>query len=350
MIKLKSGRVIGPGEPVYVIAEAGVNHNGSIEMALELVATATAAGVDAIKFQTFQTDEVISKTAPLAEYQRLTGADSQYDMVKRLELTADEFSRLNRAAKEQGIDFLSTPFDSLSLKILIELGLEIIKIPSGEITNLPFLKEIAAAGLPVILSTGMATMLEITAALEIFQQRNLPVILLQCTTAYPAAPTTVNLRVLQTLREKFGVPVGYSDHTLGNEIALAAVALGACVIEKHFTLDRSLPGPDHAASSPPEGLTELMRGIRKVSSALGSARKEPSEAELAMRRVARKSVVAGCDLPAGTVLTENDLALKRPGTGIAPEYFSRLAGRRLLRDIKADEPLTWEFIEEGEPS
>lgn len=345
-IRTRSGRVIGEGQPVYIIAEAGVNHNGSLDRAKAMVAAAAAAGADAIKFQTFKTAEVISRAAPLAEYQRATGAASQYELVKQLELPPAAFAELKTAAERAGLDFLSTPFDDQSLDELVALGMEIVKIPSGELTNLPFLRRVAATELPVLLSTGMADLDEVAAALAVLTGGQ--VVLLQCTTAYPAPPGSINLRAMAAMRAEFGLPVGLSDHSLGNEIPFAAAGLGACVIEKHFTLDRSLPGPDHQASATPAELQALVAGIRTVSAALGSGVKQAGTEEIKLRAVARKSVVAATDLPAGKILAAADLKLKRPGTGLAPELIAILPGKKLARAKPADEPFTLDDLEGGE--
>lgn len=342
------GRSIGPSSPCFIIAEAGVNHNGDPALARRLVDAAKAARADAVKFQTFKSVNVIAATAPKAEYQaRQTGAEeSQLEMVKALELSYADFRDLRDYCQRQEILFLSTPFEEESADFLDSLGVPLFKIPSGELTNLPFLAHVAGKGRPLIISTGMATMSEVAAALEcIREQGDPPVVLLQCVSNYPASPADINLRAMQTMARTFGVPVGYSDHTLGIEVALAAVALGACVIEKHFTLDRNLPGPDHQASLEPAQLAELVRGIRAVESALGSGRKEPTPSEANTAAIARKSLVAARTLTAGTILTREMVAIKRPGTGLSPARLAVIIGRRLVCDVPADALLSWDYLE-----
>ena len=341
------GREIGPGQPCFIIAEAGVNHNGSLEMARQLVDAAARAGADAVKFQTFKAEKVVSPQAPKAAYQlQTTGAsESQLDMVKRLELPFDAFRELYVYCQDKGIRFMSTPFDEESVDFLAELGVAVFKIPSGEITNLPFLAHVAHKGKPMIVSTGMSYLGEVEAAVRTIEEvGNRDFVLLHCVSNYPANPADVNLRAMHTLAAAFGVPVGYSDHTLGIEVAIAAVALGACVIEKHFTLDRSLPGPDHRASLEPDELAALVRGIRTVEAALGHGRKEPAASEANTTVVARRSLVAARDIPAGTVLTEEMIAIKRPGTGLPPAMRPYLIGRTARITILAGTLLTLEML------
>jgi N-acetylneuraminate synthase len=330
-----------------VIAEAGVNHNGSLEMALRLVDAAAAAGADVVKFQTFKAEEGISPSAPKATYQlETTGAsESQLEMVKKLELPPEAFRRIERHCRERGIVFLSTPFDRASVDLLDELGVVAFKIGSGELTDLRFLSYVAAKGRPLILSTGMSNLQEVAAAVESVRDAgNRELVILHCVSNYPAAPSSVNLRVMKTLQEEFGVPIGYSDHTVGIDIALAAVALGACIIEKHFTLDRSLPGPDHRASLEPSELEAMVRGIRVVQSALGDGRKCLVAEEINTAAVARRSLVAACDLKAETMLTEAMIAIRRPGTGLPPSALPKLVGRRLRQDINAGALFTMEML------
>jgi N-acetylneuraminate synthase/N,N'-diacetyllegionaminate synthase len=341
-------RRIGPGEPCFVIAEAGVNHNGDLAMAHRLVDAAKAAGADAVKFQTFKSEKVIAASAPKAEYQaRQTGSEqSQLEMVKALELSYTDFRDLRDYCHRQGVLFLSTPFEEESADFLDELAVPLFKVPSGELTNLPFLVHLARKGRPLIVSTGMATLGEVAVALDCIRRHgNPPVVLLQCVSNYPAAPANVNLRAMETMAHAFHVPVGYSDHTLGCEVAFAAVALGASVIEKHFTLDRNLPGPDHQASLEPGQLAELVRGIRTVESSLGSGRKEPAASEADTAAVARKSLVAARALKKGTVLTSDMVAIKRPGTGLAPALLPQVIGRSVRQDVAADTLLTWELLQ-----
>ena len=327
-----------------VIAEAGVNHNGDLAMARRLVDVAAEARADFVKFQTFSADRLVTASARKAAYQsRNTGSDdSQYAMLRALELSADMHHMLIEHAAAAGIRFLSTGFDIESVDQLLSLGIDLVKIPSGEITNLPYLRHIGAAGRNVILSTGMATLDEVDAALQALQAAGTPrdrVTVLHCTTEYPAPMADVNLRAMLTLRDTFGVKVGYSDHTLGIEVALAAVALGATVIEKHFTLDRALPGPDHAASLEPAELRAMVSGIRNIERALGDGVKRPSAAEIANRAAARKSLVAARDIRAGEPFTAENVTVKRPGTGLSPMQWDEIMGRRASRDFRTDELL-----------
>ena len=338
MVITLEDRLIGAGQPCFIIAEAGVNHNGDPVLAHRLIDVAKVAGADAVKFQTFKADQLVTLDAPKAEYQlRQTEAgESQYEMLKRLELSADTFRDLQQHCQAVGIRFMSTPFDEDSADVLSGLGVTVFKTPSGEITNLPYLAHVARKGVPMIVSTGMATLGEVEAAVNTIRAAGNPaIVLLQCVSNYPADPADVNLRAMQTMAQAFGVPVGFSDHTAGIEVALAAVALGACVIEKHFTLDRAMPGPDHAASLEPEQLAAMIRGIRTVEAALGHGRKEPAASELNTAEVARKSLVAAHDLAAGTVLSAGELAVKRPGTGLPPAMRPYVIGRTLRVNVRA---------------
>lgn len=341
------GRRIGSGHPVFIIAEAGVNHNGDVELARRMVDAAAEAGADAVKFQTFSADRLVIRHAAKAAYQKQTtdAEESQHAMLKRLELSHADHERLFNHATYRGITLLSTPFDDESLDMLIALGIPAIKIGSGELTNLPLLERAAAAGRPIILSTGMAYLSEVECAVRRIQEHGAPPLaLLHCVSNYPAAAEDVNLRAMLTLLSAFGLPVGYSDHTLGFAVALAAVALGACVLEKHFTLDRSLQGPDHLASLEPDELEAMINAVRDVESALGDGCKRPSEAELDTLRVARKSVVSRVDIPLGTRITADMLAIKRPGTGIPPNKVTHVVGRVARVPIAADTVLQWEMI------
>lgn len=340
-------RPVGSGQPCFVIAEAGVNHNGQLDMAYQLVDVAAQAGADAVKFQTFKAEKVISPLAPKANYQvESTGVgESQLDMVKRLELPFEAFRHLSAYCQERGIVFLSTPFDEESADFLAELNMAAFKIPSGEIPNLPFLAYIARKGRPLIVSTGMAYLGEVETALRTIEAAgNRDWVLLHCVSNYPAQPGDVNLRAMQTMAAAFGAPVGYSDHTLGIEVALAAVAMGACVIEKHFTLDHALPGPDHRASLEPSELARLVRGIRTVEVALGHGRKEPAASEANTAAVARRSLVAACDIPAGTLLTEAMIAIKRPGSGLPPAAREYVLGHTTRETIVAGAPIALEML------
>ena len=324
-----------------IIAEAGVNHNGSLDMALKLVDAASAAKADYIKFQTFQTEKLVAESAPLASYQRKNcQSSSQFEMLKQLELTDDEFHEIKKRCDEKGIGFLSTPFDERSLKFLEEFDMDFIKIASGEITNLPFLREVAKTGKPVIISTGMATPKEIKDTLKVFESASYPkdkITLLHCTTEYPAPLSDVNLLAMVSIKELFGTSVGYSDHTNGIEIALAATALGARVIEKHFTLEKKLPGPDHKASLSPSELMKMVEGIHNVAIALGVKEKKVSSSEKANSKVARKSIVASKPIKEGDIFTADNITVKRPGTGISPMRWDEVIGRKALRNYCENE-------------
>ena len=343
-----AGRTIAPGQPVFVIAEAGVNHNGDPAMAKALIDAAADAGADAVKFQTFRTSALTSRTAPKAAYQvETTGAgESQSQMLERLELSLDTLRSLQAHAGARRIVFFSTPFDEASVDTLGALGVPLFKVPSGEITNLPLLRHIATKGKPVILSTGMSTLDEVAAALTaIHATSGVPVAILHCVSAYPAPVGDVNLRAMDALRDRFGCPVGLSDHTLGVEIAFAAVARGAAIVEKHLTLDKTLPGPDHRASLEPGEMGALVRGIRNVEAALGDGEKRPMPSELDTRRVARKSLVAARAIRAGEHLVKDAIAIKRPGTGVSPADLERALGRRVRRDLAADDVIDWTALE-----
>ena len=339
------GRMIGAGRPCFVIAEAGVNHGGDLEQALRLVDAAADAGADAVKFQTFRAKDLVTPEAPKANYQeaRCPGSRSQLDLLKALELSEASHRALMAHCRDRGILFLSTPFEAGSADLLESLGLPAFKIPSGELTNLPFLAHLARKGRPVILSTGMARLGEIEQAMTVFEAAGLEeVVLLHCVSSYPTASADANLRAMATLAQVFQRPVGYSDHTEGLEVSLAAVALGACVLEKHLTLDRSLPGPDQQVSLEPGELKALVRGVRIVTAARGHGRKVPAPWELNTAQVARKSLVAAMSLPRGTVLQAHHLVAKRPGTGLPPLQLAEVLGRTLGRDLAKDALLAWE--------
>jgi N,N'-diacetyllegionaminate synthase len=331
-------RKVGRGEPCFIIGEAGVNHNGSLELARKLVDLAVDAGCDAVKFQTFKPEKVCSPFAPKATYQLQTteAEESQLEMGKKLELPFDAFRELHNYCRDRNIIFLSTPFDYESADFLAELPVPAFKIPSGEITNLFFLEHIARKGYPLIVSTGMATMEEVSVAVDAIRTTgNHQMVLLQCVSNYPAEPSSMNLRAMDTLERAFGVPVGLSDHTVGTEIAFAAVALGACIIEKHFTLSHELPGPDQRASLEPQELVNLVKGIRNIEAALGDGIKRPAAEELNTADVARRSLVAARFIPAGSVLTIEMLDILRPGTGLPPAMRPQLVGRQVQHDIEA---------------
>ena len=332
---------------VFVIAEAGVNHNGSLDLALQLVDAAKASGADAVKFQTFRADQLATRSAHKAPYQERTTAnsESQFEMLQRLQLDAAAHRRLIQHCRNTGIQFLSSPFDTQSADLLATMEVPLYKVPSGEITNLPFLQHLARKNRPLILSTGMSTLGEVEEAVQVLQFAGaIQLTLLHCVTEYPAPYAEVNLRAMQTLKSAFGLPVGYSDHTSGIEIAIAAVALGAEVIEKHFTLDRSLPGPDHSASLEPVELRQMVTAIRHVESALGTGIKAPAPCELLNISVARKSVVAARTLPTGHQLATGDLEIKRPGNGLAPKLLPTLIGRTLRASVAKDEIINWDHL------
>lgn len=332
-------RVVGGDRPCYVIAEAGVNHNGSLELALQLVEAAAAAGADAVKFQTFSAARLATAAAPKAACQQQTTdpAESQRDMLASLELGRDAHVLVRDACRDLGVAFLSTPFDEESADFLEELGVAAFKVPSGELTNLPFLSHVASKGRPLLVSTGMADLGEVETAVRTIEcAGNRRFVLLHCVSEYPAAPSRANLRAIDTLAQAFGVPVGYSDHTPGLTTALAAVARGACVLEKHFTLDRGMTGPDHAASLEPHELAELVREVRSVESSLGDGRKQPTAAEADTAAAVRRSLVAAQAIAAGAVITDAMLTTKRPGTGLHPGLRDQVVGRTARVDIPAD--------------
>lgn len=329
---------------VFIIAEAGVNHNGSLEMARRLVEEAARAGADAVKFQTFRADSLVSPMAPKADYQKQTTAaqESQYDMLKRLELSHQDHLELMACCRQTGIQFLSSPFDLASIDLLVELGLEIFKVPSGEITNLPYLRKIGGLGRSVILSTGMAELGEIDAALAVLIGQGMlkeSITLLHCNTEYPTPMEDVNLRAMLTMREVFSVKVGYSDHTQGLEVPVAAVALGARVIEKHFTLDRKLAGPDHGASLEPDELRSMVRAIRNIESALGDGIKQPSSSERKNLVAVRKSIFAAQSIRTGDLFTEEALTVKRPAEGLSPMLWDQVIGKRAPRNYSVGEAI-----------
>lgn len=324
----------------YIIAEAGVNHNGSIELAKNLVDKAKEAGADCVKFQTFKANQIVSKIATKADYQKKqTGSsESQHEMLKKLELSFDEFINLNNYCKEAGIEFLSTAFDFESIDFLNQLGMQVWKIPSGEITNLPYLIKIAKLNKKVILSTGMSTMREIEDAVNILKDHGASeLIILHCTTEYPTPYEDVNLNAMLAIKEKFGCEIGYSDHTMGIEVPIAAVALGAKVIEKHFTLDRNMDGPDHKASLEPSELKLMVDAIRNIELSMGTGVKEPTSSEKKNIAIARKSIVANQSIKKGEILTETNLTVKRPGNGISPMKWYEIIGSKAIRNFNEDE-------------
>lgn len=330
---------------VIIIAEAGVNHNGDINLARRMVRAAREAGADYVKFQTAVPELVISSIAPKAEYQKETTGESQsqLEMCRAIHLPLGDYAGLKALCDEEGIGFMSTPFDLVSIDCLAPLGMDFWKIPSGEITNLPYLRKIGALGGRVILSTGMSTLDEVEAAVEVLEKAGTPrdrVTLLHCTTQYPTPPEAVNLRAMDALATLGCHAVGYSDHTTGITIPVAAAARGARVIEKHFTLNRNLPGPDHRASLEPDELAEMVRAVRTVEAALGSGEKAVAEVERPNIEVARKSIIAARDIAAGEILTEENITVKRPGGGISPMRWDEVIGTRATRDFAYDELIT----------
>lgn len=330
-----------------IIAEAGVNHNGSLETALKMVDVACEAGANYIKFQTFKTELLVSRNTPSASYQKKNcGVESQFEMLKKLELNCESFKLLKEYCYQKGIGFLSTPFDTESLEFLVNLGMDYIKVPSGEITNLPFLREIAKTHIPAIISTGMSTIEDIKNVIDVFRKENYNdnmLVLLHCNTQYPTPLHDVNLRAMESMRKIFGIPVGYSDHTKGIEVALAASALGAEIIEKHFTLDNSMEGPDHAASLNPEELKSMVRNIHNIREALGSAVKTVSHSEMTNMAAARKSIVASRHINKGEIFSEDNLTVKRPGTGISPMLWDEIIGKKATVDYEKDEIIRENF-------
>jgi N-acetylneuraminate synthase/N,N'-diacetyllegionaminate synthase len=337
---------------VIIIAEAGVNHNGDIDIAKKLIVKAYEAEVDYIKFQSFKANKLVSLDAKMADYQikNTNGNDSnQFQMLKNLELSEDQHEELIAYCNKQGIKFFSTAFDSEGVKYLDSIGLELIKIPSGEITNFPYLRTVAKMEKPVIMSTGMSSLSEIEDALNLLTNFGLKrdqITVLHCNTAYPTPMTDVNLKAMNLIAKSLGVKIGYSDHTLGIEVSIAAVALGASVIEKHFTLDRNLPGPDHKASLEPLELKAMVKGIRNIEVAIaGDGLKNPSESELKNISIVRKSIHLCRSLKEGDIIRESDICALRPGGGISPMEWNEVIGKKLIRDTKAYDQLDWENIE-----
>jgi N-acetylneuraminate synthase len=341
-------RVVGKGVPCFIIAEAGVNHNGDINLAKKLIDAAVDSGADAVKFQTFTAEELVTVNAPKAGYQMQTTdpSESQFQMIKKLELSKKDHQELNEYARKKGILFLSTPFDEKSVDLLIEIKVPLIKVGSGEITNHPFLRYIAKKRLPIILSTGMSTLEEVGEAVSAIREEGCEdLIVLHCTSNYPARIEDSNLLAMKTMADEFSVSVGYSDHTPGIYVPLAAVALGACVIEKHFTLDKNFPGPDQATSLEPCELKEMVRGIKIVEKALGSAEKVPTKLESEVRNIARRSIVARVAILKGAQITEDMLAFKRPGEGISPKEVGDVLGKTAKKNIFVDEIIKFESLE-----
>jgi len=330
-------------QKVFIIAEAGVNHNGKVELAYKLIDTAAEAGADAVKFQTFKAETLVSKSAPKAEYQikATKNTESQYEMIKKFELDFETHKKLISYCRKKNIKFLSSPFDLESIELLDKLGLDTFKIPSGEIINLLYLRKIASYNKKIIMSTGMSNLGEIESSLEVLINsgtKKEKITVLHCNTEYPTPIEDVNLKAMQTIAGAFpGIKVGYSDHTLGIEVPIAAVAMGATVIEKHFTLDKNMEGPDHKASLEPEELNSMVKAIRNIEKALGDGIKRPSSSELKNKSISRKSITAAREIKKGEKFSENNLAVKRPGTGISPMRWDEVIRKKAVRDFKMDE-------------
>lgn len=340
----------------FIIAEAGVNHNGSLSSALEMIQVAAECGADAIKFQTFSADKLVTKYAKTANYQKENGGfENQYEMLKGLELKESDYPGLIDACSKYNIEFMSTPFDEEALDFLVSLGMRRIKVPSGELTNLPFLRKIASKNLPIILSTGMGTIEEIEEAVDVIESERAKhqyaepigsiLTILHCTSNYPCPNNQANLKAISTIKDKFSVPVGYSDHTLSINIAYICMGLGVSVYEKHFTLDKNLPGPDHLASLLPEELKTMINNIRTSEIALGNGVKEPTASELDVRKLVRKSCALNKNKKAGDFISSEDLILLRPGTGIEPKFIDQLVNRRLKTDVMTNDLLQWSNVE-----
>ena len=327
---------------VYIIAEAGVNHNGRLDLALQLCDAAKAAGVDAVKFQTWKTELIITKGTKKAEYQEknLNNDDDQFTMLKKLELSYDNFQLVKQHCDEIGIQFLSTADETESLDFLVNLGMPFIKLGSGDITNIPYLRSVAKYGMPVILSTGMANLAQVAIAYDTLQEAGVKDIsILHCTTNYPCPMNEVNLRAMQTMKEAFKCRVGYSDHTMGIEVPIAAVAMGAEIIEKHFTLDQNMEGPDHKASLNPEELKAMVSAIRHIEQALGDGIKRPNASEVEISKVVLKSIVAKTPVKKGDTLTSDNITIKRAGNGIPAAHWDMIVGTKALHDFDIDEPI-----------
>lgn len=327
---------------VYIIAEAGVNHNGSLDLALQLCDAAKAAGVDAVKFQTWKTELIITKGTKKAEYQErnLNNDDDQFTMLKKLELSYDNFKIVKQHCDEIGVQFLSTADETESLDFLVELGMPFIKLGSGDINNIPYLRAVAKYGMPVILSTGMANLSQVATAYDTLQEAGAKdVSILHCTTNYPCPMDEVNLRAMQTMQEAFKCKVGYSDHSIGTEIPVAAVAMGAEIIEKHFTLNRNMEGPDHKASLEPQELKYMVDCIRNIEKAMGDGIKRPNTSEIEISKVVLKSIVAKCPIKKGEILTADNMAIKRAESGMSAAYWDVVIGKKAIRDFSIDEPI-----------
>ncbi len=337
-------------DKVFIIAEAGVNHNGDLRLAFQMIDQAVNAQVDAIKYQLYISENIATASLPMSEYQKenMNTDSSQLEMLERYELTKEDLGKLIKYAEQKGIILIATPFDRDSVDALVALERPYIKIDSGAITDHPFLKYVARTGIPLILSTGASSMDEVREAVTVIEEHNRNITLLHCTAMYPAPYNRVNLFAMKEMMDRFDYPIGYSDHTLGIEVAIAAVAMGAKVIEKHFTLDRSLEGPDHNASLEPDELSDMVRSIRNIEQAFGVADKTPFDEEVRIMEIGRRSIIAALDLKKGQRLTEKDIVIKRPGTGISPKYLETVIGGKVLRDIEHDSPIMETDIEKIE--
>jgi len=344
--KVKIGdKFVGEGEPVFIVAEAGSNHDGKLEQAKQLIDVAANAGVDAVKFQTFSADKIVAKTGPKAGYMEKVSEESVYEIFKRIELPRGWHSELAEYAGKKGLIFLSSPFDEEAVDLLDELGIPAFKVASGELTNFPLLKYMARKGKPLIVSTGAATMDEVEEAVSVIRGTgNNKIVLLHCIANYPAAPEDANLLAMNALKQKFKLPVGYSDHTLGIAAPLAAVALGAVMIEKHFTLSRKLLGPDHFYALEPNELKAIVDGIRAVEKMRGTPIKKPVKAELEIRKLARRSIFAKVDIPASAIIKKEMLVTLRPAIGLEPKHFESVVGKKAKKTIKRHDAVTWEKI------
>lgn len=345
--KVKIGdKLVGDGEPVFIVAEAGSNHNNKLDQAKQLIDVAASAGADAVKFQTFSAYKIVAKASPKAGYmERVSEKESVYEIFKRLELPREWHGKLAKYASKNNIIFLSSPFDKEAVDLLDEIGVPAFKVASGELTNLPLIKYMAEKGKPMIVSTGAATLKEVSEAVSTIKAAgNKQIVLLHCVMNYPAAEEDANLLAMNTLRRKFKLPVGYSDHTLGMTAPLAAAALGANMIEKHFTLNRKLLGPDHFYSLEPDELKAMVEGIRGVEKLLGVPTKKPAKSEREIRKLARRSIFAKVDIPSGAIIEKEMLAILRPEIGLEPKHIGTIVGKRAKRDIKQYEPITWNKI------
>ena len=340
-----SFKIIGENNPkTFIIAEIGVNHNGSVDLAKKMIKSASDCGVDAVKFQTYKSENLVTKTAKKAEYQQKnTSEDSQYEMLKKLELSFDDFKELKDYASKQDVLFLSSPFDQDSVDLLEDLDVQAYKLGSGELTNFELIDYVQKTGKPIIFSTGMATLDEIKEIHDFIKDKS-NAIFLHCITGYPTCYEEANLNFIKTLQKELDVPIGFSDHSPGIELPIAAVALGACVVEKHFTTDKTLEGPDHKASLNPDEFKSMVDAIRNVEVAMGDGIRKFSENELEIKKVARKSIVLNKNISKGTIIKKEMLVIKRPGTGISPKYINNVVGMKAIKDLQIDSVLNWKDI------